>query len=129
MTVVFHHRARLPIILLGLALLLCSEAGAAGDADKKSSAWAFSALKAPEVPSVHNNKWIGNSVDAFILSKLEANGLAPAGRADKAILLRRVTLDLHGLPPSPAEVDAFLADHSSRAFETVVDRLLASPRY
>src|ERR1041385_3924630 len=97
MTVVFHRPARLTRLLLGFALLLCAGAADAGDSSKQQSPWAFTALKSPQFPSVRNTKWVRNSVDAFILSKLEAKGLAPAGPADKAVLLRRVTLDLHGL--------------------------------
>ena len=70
-----------------------------------------------------------NPIDAFVLARLEREGLQPSPEADKPTLLRRVTLDLTGLPPTPAEVDAFLADKSPNAYEKVVDRLLASPRY
>ena len=70
-----------------------------------------------------------NPIDAFILARLEKEGLKPSPEADKVTLLRRVTFDLTGLPPTPAEVDAFVADKSPDAYEKVVDRLLASPRY
>src|SRR5205823_2134345 len=72
---------------------------------------------------------VKNPIDAFILSKLEAAGIMPAPPATREQLLRRVTFDLIGLPPSPAEIDAFLADGSPQAWERVVDRLLASPHY
>jgi hypothetical protein len=91
--------------------------------------WAFAAPARPVVPAVKNEAWARNAVDRFVLAKLEAQGLTPAAEADKRTLLRRVTLDLTGLPPTPDEVQAFLADGSSGAFEKVVDRLLASPRW
>ena len=76
-----------------------------------------------------NAAWAVTAIDAFIAQKLEAKGLAPSPAADRITLLRRVTFDLTGLPPTPAEVDAFLADKSTNAYEKVVDRLLASPHY
>ena len=80
-------------------------------------------------PKVKDAAWLRNRIDAFILARLERQGLTPSPEADRTTLLRRVTLDLTGLPPTPAEVDAFLADPSPDAYEKVVDRLLASPRY
>lgn len=91
--------------------------------------WLFAPPQDPPLPVVRLNSRVRNGVDAFILGKLEASGLAYAPEADKRILLRRATLDLIGLPPTPQEVDAFLADQDPRAFERVVDRLLSSPRY
>jgi hypothetical protein len=91
--------------------------------------WAFRPVKRPEVPAVKNAAWAANPIDRFILAKLEANGLEPAGPAGKTALLRRVTYDLTGLPPTPEEVEAFLADDAPGAYEKVVDRLLASPHY
>jgi mono/diheme cytochrome c family protein len=91
--------------------------------------WAFTAPLRPPVPAVQNASWAHNDIDRFVLANLEANGLAPSPQADKATLIRRVSLDLTGIPPSAAEVDAFLADNSPDAYEKVVDRLLASPRY
>src|SRR5262249_748552 len=81
------------------------------------------------LPVVKNNHWPRNGIDYFVLERLEREGLNPSPEADKTTLIRRVTLDLTGLPPTPAEVDAFLADASPDAYEKVVDRLLASPRY
>ncbi len=83
----------------------------------------------PAVPTVKNKDWGTNAIDAFVLAKLEAAGLSPSPRADKLRLLRRVTFDLTGLPPTVAEQDAFLKDDSPDAYRKVVDRLLASPRY
>jgi hypothetical protein len=91
--------------------------------------WAFVAPTKPVVPAVKNKKWAHNEIDRFILARLEKEGLKPSGPAEKSILLRRVSLDLIGLPPTAQEMDAFLKDKSPNAFEKVVDRLLASPRY
>jgi hypothetical protein len=91
--------------------------------------WAFQAPKRPPVPSVRNPAWVRNPIDNFILAKLEQEKLQPSPEADRATLLRRVSLDLTGLPPTPQEIEAFLADQSPQAYEKVVDRLLASPHY
>jgi hypothetical protein len=91
--------------------------------------WSVRPVRAVAVPVVRDAAWPRTPVDRFILSALEAKAMRPADRADKRTLLRRVTFDLIGLPPTPAEVAAFLADDSPQAFERVVDRLLASPRY
>src|SRR5258708_2602713 len=89
----------------------------------------FRRVRKPAAPPVRNTSLVRNAIDHFILAKLEEKGLKPARPADKRVLLRRATIDLTGLPPAPEEVDAFLADRSPNAFATVVDRLLASPRY
>jgi mono/diheme cytochrome c family protein len=91
--------------------------------------WAYGQVARPAVPAVADAAWVANPVDAFILRRLEDAGLAPAPPADRGAWLRRVTYDLIGLPPTPAEVDAFLADDTRDAFEAVTERLLASPRY
>ena len=91
--------------------------------------WSFIAPKLPAVPETKNRKWVANSIDQFILSRLEKEGLSPAMEADRPTLIRRVTYDLTGLPPTPDEAAAFVADASPNAYEKVVDRLLASPRY
>jgi hypothetical protein len=91
--------------------------------------WSLIPPRRPPLPAVRNTAWVRNPIDAFILDRLEREGLFPAPEADRTTLIRRVTLDLTGLPPTPAEVDAFLADHSADAYEKVVDRLLNSPRY
>ncbi|QDU25115.1 Planctomycete cytochrome C [Anatilimnocola aggregata] len=91
--------------------------------------WAFRAVVRPAVPAVKNQAWASNPVDAFILSKLESKGFTPAKPADKASLLRRAYYSVTGLPPSPAEVAAFLQDESPNAYEKVVDRLLESRHY
>jgi len=91
--------------------------------------WAFQPVRKPAVPPVKNTSFARSAIDHFVLANLEAKGLQPAHPADKLVLIRRATIDLTGLPPTPEEVDAFLADRSPNAFATVVDRLLASPRY
>jgi hypothetical protein len=91
--------------------------------------WAYVRPVRPPLPAVRNTAWVRNGIDYFILARLEQEGLAPAPEADRAALLRRVSLDLTGLPPSLAEVDAFVADRSPDAYEKAVDRLLASPHY
>lgn len=91
--------------------------------------WSFQPVQDAPAPKVNNTSWSRTSVDDFILARLEQAGMTPASPTDRRTLLRRVTFDLTGLPPTPAEMDAFLADTSAQAFEKVVDRLLASPRY
>ncbi len=91
--------------------------------------WAFLPPVAAAVPNVGNPACVRNAIDAFILARLEREGLAPATKADKTTLIRRISLDLTGLPPTPAEVDVFLADDSPGAYEKVVDRLLDSTRF
>src|SRR5579862_4121059 len=91
--------------------------------------WSFIPPVRPELPSVAKRDWPRNPIDNFILARLEREGLTPSPEADRATLIRRVSLDLTGLPPTPAEVDAFVADSAPNAYEKVVDRLLASPRY
>ena len=91
--------------------------------------WAYESPKPVAVPKVKQANWPHDGIDAFILARLEQEGLKPSKAADRITWLRRVTLDLTGLPPTLPEVDAFLKDKSPKAFETVVDRLLASPRY
>ena len=91
--------------------------------------WSFVAPRRAIPPAVRAAGWTRNPIDAFVLHRLEREGWRPAPEADRATLLRRVTFDLTGLPPTVAELDAFLADRSPGAYEKVVDRLLASPRY
>jgi hypothetical protein len=91
--------------------------------------WAYVKPKKVELPQVTNTAWPKNGIDHFILQKLEAEGLQPSPEADKSTLLRRVSLDLTGLPPTQAQLDSFLQDNSANAYENLVDRLLASPQY
>jgi hypothetical protein len=102
---------------------------AASPADDGGDFWSFQSPRDPSVPSVKDSNWPRSPLDNFILAELERRALSPAPAADKPTLLRRATYDLTGLPPTPDEIDAFLADDSPNAFATVVDRLLASPHY
>ncbi len=91
--------------------------------------WAFQPVKPVNPPAVKNEGWAKTPVDRFILARLEAAGLSPAAPADKRTLIRRVTFDLTGLPPTPEEIDAFLKDERPQAYAKLVDRLLDSPHY
>ncbi len=91
--------------------------------------WAFVAPEMPKIPEVDNSKFVRNPIDNFILSKLKEKKLTPSPEADKELLLRRVTFDLTGLPPTVDEIEHFLKDKKPDAYERVVDRLLASPHY
>jgi hypothetical protein len=91
--------------------------------------WSFVAPERPALPLVKTQEWVKNGIDAFVLARLEKENLRPSPQADRATLIRRVSLDLTGLPPTIQEVDAFLADHSPGAYSKVVDRLLNSPQY
>jgi hypothetical protein len=95
----------------------------------KKEHWVWRPLTAPAVPRVEDSAWPRTDIDRFVLAKLEAAGLGPVGDADRETLLRRVTFDLAGLPPTPGEIDAFLKDDSPEAYARVVDRLLASRRF
>jgi cytochrome c553 len=110
------------------------DSGAMGPDDaapvtKVARHWAYVKPERPPVPAVRNASWIRNPIDAFILARLEKEGLAPSPEAPRETLLRRLSLDLTGLPPTLAEIDAFLADASPDAYEKAVDRLLGSPHY
>ncbi|PYU95147.1 MAG: hypothetical protein DMG25_05140 [Acidobacteria bacterium] len=104
------------------------ETGAAKLVEVKKH-WAFVPPKRPRLPAVKNSAWPKNPIDHFVLARLEKEGLSPSPPADRVTLLRRLSLDLIGLPPSPEEVDAFLADRSKNAYEKQVERLLGSPHY
>ena len=91
--------------------------------------WSFVTPQRPTLPKVNNTSWPRNPIDYFVLARFEQEGLKPSSEADKALLLRRVTLDLTGLPPTQNELDEFLADAAPNAYEKAVDRLLTSPRY
>ncbi len=132
------------LIGAGWAVLLLSPAPTCAAADDKPAPasaattpvakdprehWAFKAPVRPPLPKVKNRQWARNEIDAFVLARLEKEGLAPSPEADKITLLRRLSLDLIGLPPSLAEVDAFLADHAPDAYQKQVERLLKSPHY
>ncbi len=106
-----------------------SDSGGAYDFGPGREHWAYRPMARAEPPAVANEAWVRGPVDRFILARLEADGLAPVAPATKRQLLRRITFDLTGLPPTPAEIGTFLADTRPDAYERVVDRLLASPRY
>jgi len=91
--------------------------------------WSFLPPKHQAIPAVKNDTWVRNAIDSFVLARLENEGLEPSPEADRRTVIRRVTYDLTGMPPTPEEVEEFVADASPNAYEKVVDRLLASPRY
>ena len=101
----------------------------AAASDDVAQHWAYVKPVRPAVPAVARQAWVRNPIDAFVLSRLEREKLEPSPEAARTTLLRRVSLDLTGLPPAPQEVDAFVADTSAGAYEKVVDRLLASPHF
>jgi mono/diheme cytochrome c family protein len=98
-------------------------------AEVRRTHWAFQPVKKPNPPTVKNADWIKTPLDAFVLAKLEAKALQPSPMADRRTLIRRLTFDLHGLPPTPREGADFENDRSPDAYARLVDRLLASPRY
>ena len=91
--------------------------------------WAFLPPQTPQIPQVKLKKKVANPIDNFILAKLEQENLQPSDKANKEILLRRLSFDLTGLPPSLLDIETFINDSSSNAYEKQVDRLLASPHY
>ncbi|MDE2508876.1 MAG: DUF1549 domain-containing protein, partial [Planctomycetota bacterium] len=97
-------------------------------ADQKEH-WAYQPITRPEPPPVQEKAWVRNVIDEFILADLETAGLKHAPEADRVALIRRTTFDLTGLPPTPLEVETYLSDDRPHAYERLVDRLLASPRY
>src|ERR1043166_1915059 len=121
-----HHCFSLALIL---ALAGWVDAGDPDWGPAKKNHWAWKAPVRTVIPAVKNKVFVRSPIDAFILAKLEAAGIKPAQPATREQLIRRVTFDLIGLPPTPAEIDAFVNDRSADAWEKVVDRLLASPHY
>ena len=116
-------RRTVVLALLAFAVLRASEYS-----DRERSYWAFQPRADVSVPAT-DSSWVRNPVDAFVLQRLEISGLHPAPQADRATLARRAYFDITGLPPTPAELTAFLEDSAAGAWERLVDRLLASPRY
>lgn len=106
-----------------------SSGSSSAEAAKVAKHWSFVAPVRPALPVVKNTSWVRNPVDAFVLARLEKENLSPSPEATKETLIRRVSLDLTGLPPTVREVETFLQDKSPRAYENLVDRLLGSPRY
>ena len=113
----------------GIAGAPAAASGGAGAPTSDPEHWSYSRPTRPALPAVARADWARNAIDRFVLARLEREKLSPSPEATKSTLLRRVTLDLTGLPPSPAELDAFLADTSPDAYDHVVDRLLASRHY
>src|SRR5262249_36776763 len=91
--------------------------------------WSFQPIKRPEVPATRNRNWMRNPIDNFVLARLEAEGIEPSPEAGRETLVRRLHLDLIGLPPTPKQIAEFLADNRLDAYERLVDRLLDSPHY
>jgi hypothetical protein len=123
---------KIVLLVVGLATLFASDTDTADKEAKfigaRGKYWAFQRVVRPPVPAV-SNAWVRTPIDAFIVEALTAKKLTPSDPVDRIRLIRRVTFDLIGLPPTPAEVDAFLRDRSPDAYQKVVDRLLASPHY
>ena len=105
------------------------DAAAAKAPSARSQLWSYQPVKSPESPSVRQKKWVRTPIDAFVLAKLEAKGLKPSADADRAAFVRRATLDVWGVIPTPEQVKAFVDDRSPDAYEKLVDGLLASPHY
>ena len=112
-----------------LSTLVLSTASVAEDTALHAEQWAFRTPKPSAVPQVRGREWTRTPVDAFVLARLEAQGLEPSPPADRRTLLRRLSYDLTGLPPFLTEIEAFVADERPDAYERTVDRLLCSPRF
>ena len=125
---------RYPFFLVGAITLAAWAAESSGGkyTAAERNHWAFKPRTTPAVPTFSSSvdqKWAAHPIDAFVLKKLRDQGLSPAPPASRLALIRRVSVDLTGLPPTPEAVKTFLADRSPRAYEALVDRLLASPEY
>lgn len=96
---------------------------------RTSDHWSFQPIERPPLPEIKQRTWVRNPIDRFVLAKLEAAGIRPSPEADRETLIRRLSMDLIGLPPTPQQVESFLNDKSADAYERLVDRLLASPHY
>ena len=120
-----------PRHIIALLVWGCASVLSASDAfdPEDRGHWAFQGISAPQLPEVQDAQWVRNTIDRFVLAELEKRNIHPGPAADERTLLRRAYLDLIGIPPTPAEVKAFLDDGSPKAFERAVDRLLASPHY
>ena len=117
------------LTFLTIFLVLAAVAASTWAAEPASNHWSFRPVIRPALPAIKAQSWPLNAIDYFILSRLETSGLAPSPQADRRTLIRRLKFDLLGLPPSPEEVDAFVADRDPLAYERLVDRYLASPQY
>src|SRR5437773_1985456 len=117
------------LILFGVALVGVFLPTTVGQGAAPESLWSLKAVARPEPPAVQSRAWVRNPIDAFVLRKLQENSLTPAPEADRRTLIRRLSFDLIGLPPTPAQVEAFEHDNAPDAYERLVDHLLASPHY
>ncbi|MBI3868266.1 MAG: DUF1553 domain-containing protein [Verrucomicrobia bacterium] len=117
------------VLLLAFALPARGAADPAGRAEAWKSHWAFRPIIAPPPPPVRSARWARTGLDRFVLAELESHGLTPSPAADRRVLARRLSFNLHGLPPSPEFVEDFVADPDPNAYARLVDRLLESPRY
>src|SRR5262245_4679013 len=117
------------LFITGLAFLAFQLGAAPVAARPTTNHWAFRPPIRPELPAVTNTAWARSPIDRFILARLETEGLQPPPEADRTTLLRRLALDLIGLPPTIAEIDEYLADTSTNAYEKAVERYLALPHY
>src|SRR5688500_17144101 len=115
-------------ILLSLACVLLDVSAHGASNDRQRTHWSYQPLVAPGVPQVENATWVRNPIDAFILAELESANMQPSPEADRRTLIRRVSFNLTGLPPTPEDVKAFVDDPAPDAYEKLIDRLLASPR-
>src|SRR5215469_5090583 len=125
-----HPRRRFVVFRMILLLLTALLLSPCVQADPPH--WSFRPRTHPAVPMITDSAsrtWVRTSIDAFVLARLKASGLRPAPEADRITLIRRLSFDLTGLPPTPAEVDAFVKDQAPDAYEKLVDRLLASSHY
>src|SRR4051812_29571865 len=118
-------------LVMALALVARVAAGAAASAAPQAAKhhWSFTPPVRPTIPDVKNEPWVRNPIDAFVSAEHDKHGLSPRPEAPKHVLLRRVYLDLIGLPPTRDQLHAFLEDQSTDAYEKVVDQLLSSPQY
>jgi len=112
-----------------MALAFCAVSPGAEAREPSKTLWSLSAVRRPDLPQEVEHPWIRNPIDFFVLKKLREQNLDPAPEADRRVLIRRLSFDLVGLPPRPEEVDAFVNDPRTDAYERLVDRLLASPHY
>ncbi len=119
----------LPLLMVGAALVYAEPAHNVSFSAQQRAYWAFQPVERPSPPPIPDTDWARNPIDAFVLAKLTDGSLEPSPPAERAALIRRVFLDLTGLPPSPADVSAFVADDSPGAYERLVERLLASTHY
>jgi len=117
------------LVLFGLTRLSLFAIEENTDLTKARAHWAFQAIQKPAIPRIKNQEWGQSPVDAFVMARLEKEGWSPAPAASRTELIRRVYFDLTGLPPSPAEIEAFLNDKSPKAWEELMDRLLDSPHF